>query len=193
MSTAEKVEALLSDVLPRVEEIAGEARAKIREVREDASAKIARHGAASTELAKAEDRIDALLDEKEGLVLAHSEAALEDDVDEELRIKQRYQDIGAEVEELEGRSSVLRDEISELVPNSHGHPYDARIHHVARVAMAANNEREALERLRDGIVEALDAALKPVVDTHEQTRALVSSWGQQVDRELRQRERIGTS
>lgn len=177
MSTRERAEELLADFLPRLEELKDESLARIAEVREDASAKMYRHDEARAELERVGEEISALDAEKDGLPVLHSQAVLEDAVDEELRIKQRYQDIGPELEELLARKTALEAEIRGLLPRDLGHHHDARIHHGGRIAGTAHDERMALEDLRDRLTDALDAAVEPVAKIHNDRRALVEAWG----------------
>lgn len=185
MSAAERVEALLEEVLPKIEELEAESMGRISAAKSSAWEKIPRYQEAAGELEGVEKRIEELLSERAGLTELHSEAVLDDDVDEELRLKQRAQDIKAEVESCEERRDGLWRELAELVPrrgpHREPHALDAHIHHVARVAETAAEERRPLEHLRDRFTKALDSAADAVVREHEQSRAQVMAWNRTVE------------
>jgi hypothetical protein len=46
--------------------------------------------------------------------------------------------------------------MAELLPDDHGHAHDSRIHHLARMAGTAHEERHGLEDLRERFQKALD-------------------------------------
>lgn len=177
----EKVEALLADVLPRIEEIKAESLSRIDSAERDAWDKISRHAAATNDLAEVEAEIEDLLEEKAGLPLLHSQAVVDDDVEAELAVKDRAQVIRTRIGELETRRDELWKEIGGLLPNAKNalrepHRHDADIEHTSRAAGVAHKERGPLEHLRDRLVEASNGAAEPVVKRHEENRAQVQAW-----------------
>jgi predicted nucleic acid-binding Zn-ribbon protein len=184
VSRREQVEAVLQDVLPRLEEIKADALAEIDRIRKDATQKASRYEQAREELEGVEARLVMLEAEKEGLPVEHSRALLEDNVDEELRIKERFTAVTEEIERLEDRRASLKEEIHRLLPNTRGHRNDVRIEAASRVAGAAFEEREALEDLKERLTKALDDAIDPVATVHEQSRGLTQSLGQERSWEL---------
>lgn len=191
MSTArERVEELLADVLPRIEELKAEALDEIGRVREDASATMARYEAASRELEAAQEEAESLRAERETLPNRAYIAGLDEDYELEDELKERYKNLKPAIGHLEGRAESLWAEMSGLLPNSYGHRNDARIHHTARVAGTAHEERRALEDLRERLLKALDDALKPVEKIHEDRKALVEMWGGERDRDPAFRQKV---
>jgi hypothetical protein len=174
-TTREKAEAILQDVLPRLEALKDEALTAIEEVRKDASAKVSRHDAAVEELEGVEARLIMLQAEKEGLPVDHSCAVLADDVEAELAVKERFATISEEIEGLEDRRASLGGEIRRLCPRGRGHHYDAMIEHTSRVAGTASEERAALEELQKLLAEALEKTVEPVAKVHNDNRALVET------------------
>jgi hypothetical protein len=174
-TTREKVEELLADVLPRLEALKGEALAEIAEAQERASERISRYQAAAEELEGVEARLMMLEAEREGLPTDHSRAILEDDVDEELRVKERFATVAEEISDLGDRKAALEGELRRLVPRPRRHRYDAMIEQTAQVATAAAREREALEDLEKRLAEVLASTVRPVADKHNSLRALVET------------------
>ncbi len=188
MSTREKVEELLADVLPRLEALKDEALAGIEEVREDATRKIARYEAALAELAEVEAEIEALSAERSELPSRTYVAGLNEDYELEDELKVRYKNLRPAIEGLEDRRASLKGEIERLCPRGRGHRYDAMIEHISRVAGTAAEERRILEEMRDRLVKALDATVEPVAKLHNDNRALVEtrsrerSWEEAAER-----------
>ncbi len=180
-TTREKVEELLADVLPRIEALKAEALDEIGRVKEDASATTARYEEAARELAAAEEEAEVLRAEREELPDRAYIAGMDEDYALEDELKERYKNLKPAIEHLEERRAALSAEMAELLPNSYGHRNDARIHHTARVAGTAHEERAALKDLRDRLVKALDDAAEPAERVHNDTRALVEAWS--MDRE----------
>ena len=189
MSTREKAEELLADFLPRLKELKEGSLTEIAEVRRDANEKLHRHEEATAELALVEEEIESLRDEREKLPDRAYRAALDEEYRLEDELKERYKNLKPAIEHLEERRGFLKAELSELLPNGHGHRNDARIHHVARLAGTAHEERRALEDMRDRFVKALDEALEPVAKLHEGNKAQVEAWGteREWDPEFRER------
>lgn len=73
--------------------------------------------------------VGALSAEKEKSPMFHSRAALEDDVDEEQRLKQRFQDISSERVVSEDKRNNFEAGVSRLCPNDLKHRNDPTIHH----------------------------------------------------------------
>jgi len=189
MSRRERVEELLADVLPKIEALKEQALDSIAEVRRDANEKLHRHEEATEDLALVEEEIESLRDEREKLPDRAYRAALDEEYRLEDELKERYKNLKPAIEHLEERRGFLKAELSELLPNGHGHRNDARIHHVARLAGTAHEERRALEDMRDRFVKALDEALEPVAKLHEGNKAQVEAWGteREWDPEFRER------
>jgi hypothetical protein len=95
--------------------------------------------------------------------------------------REEYRGIGPRLEALEERRVILEAELSGLLPRDHGHKHDGRIHHTARVAGMAHEERAALDDLKARLIKAADEALEPVEKAHNDTKSLVESWS--MDRE----------
>jgi DNA anti-recombination protein RmuC len=189
MSRREKVEELLADVLPKIEALKAEALDSIAEVRRDANEKLHRHEEATAELALVEEEIESLRAEREGLPDRAYRAGLDEEYALEDELKERYKNLKPAIEHLEERRRFLEAEKAELLPRDHGHRNDARIHHVARVAGTAHEERRALEDMRERFVKALEDAVKPVAKLHEDNKAQVEAWGteREWDPEFRER------
>jgi len=189
MSTREKVEELLADVLPKIGALQEQALDSIAEVRRDANEKLHRHEEATEDLALVEEEIESLRAEREGLPDRAYRAGLDEEYRHEDELKERYKNLKPAIEHLEERRRFLEAELSELLPNGHGHRNDARIHHVARVAGTAHEERRALEDMRDRLTKALDDAVEPVAKLHEGNKAQVEAWGteREWDPEFRER------
>ncbi len=189
MSRRERVEELLADVLPKIEALKEQALDSIAEVRRDANEKLHRHEEATEELALVEEEIESLRDEREKLPDRAYRAALDEEYRHEDELKERYKNLKPAIEHLEERRRFLEAELSELLPNGHGHRNDARIHHVARVAGTAHEERRALEDMRDRLAKVLADAVKPVAKLHEDNKAQVEAWGteREWDPEFRER------
>jgi hypothetical protein len=190
-STREKAEAILQDVLARVEELKAEALSSIEAIRQDAEEKVGLYEDAREELEGVEARLVMLEAEREGLPIEHSRAVLADDVDEELRVKERYSTISEEIEDLEVRKASVEEEMAKLAPRAAGappHRHDASRRQYGRVAKVAAEERRALEYLRKQAVKALDDAVAPVAEQHDQFRGLVSAWGEERKLDPEQRE-----
>jgi chromosome segregation ATPase len=177
MSRREQVEELLADVLPKIEALKAEAMDSIAEVRRDANEKRHRHEEAVAELALVEEEIESLRAEREGLPDRAYRAGLDEEYALEDELKERYKNLKPAIGDLEERREFLEAEKAALLPNDYGHRNDARIHHTARIAGTAHEERAALEDLRDRLTKVLDDALKPVARLHEDNKALVESWG----------------
>ncbi len=189
-TTREKVEELLADVLPRIEALKAEALDEIGRVREDANGKMRRHEEATEELAGVEAEIASLSDERETLPDRAYRAGLDAEYELEDVLTERYRNLKPAIEHLEERRAALSAEMAELLPNSYGHRHDAGIHHTARVAGTAHEERAALKDLRDRLVKALDDAAEPVERVHNDTRALVEAWGSERDWDPAFREKV---
>jgi hypothetical protein len=191
VSTREKVEEILDDLLPKLEALKKEALAEIEEVKRDASAKVSRYEEAREELEGIEAHLMMLEAEKEGLPVEHSRAVLADDVEEELRVKDRFSTLSEEIEGLEDRRASLKGEIQRLDPRGRGHRYDAMIEHTSRVAGTAAEERKTLEELQRRLGEALEETVGPVAEAHDANRALVEtrsrerSWEEASERRSR--------
>lgn len=190
MSTREKAEELLADFLPRLKELKEGSLTEIAEVRRDANEKLHRHEEATAELALVEEEIESLRDEREKLPDRAYRAALDEEYRHEDELKERYKNLKPAIEHLEERRRFLEAEKAELLPNGHGHRNDARIHHVARVAGTAHEERRALEDMRDRLTKALDEALRPVAKLHEDNKAQVEAWGTEREWDPEFRERV---
>jgi chromosome segregation ATPase len=177
MSRREQVEEFLVEILPKIEALKAEAMDSIAEVRRDANEKLHRHEEATAELALVEEEIWSLRAEREGLPDRAYRAGLDEEYALEDELKERYKNLKPAIGHLEERREFLKAEKAALLPNDYGHRNDARIHHTARIAGTAHEERAALEDLRDRLTKALDDALKPVARLHEDNKALVESWG----------------
>jgi predicted nucleic acid-binding Zn-ribbon protein len=179
MSTRERVEELLADVLPRLEALKEEALAEIGAIRADAGAKLARHEDATEELADVEARISALQAEREELPERAYRAGLDEEYALEDKLKERYKNLRPEIDTLEDRRGSLKEELHRLNPRSHGHRHDCSMYQFSRVAGTASEQRRALESLRERFVKALDDALAPVRKAHDQNRSVVEAWGEE--------------
>jgi chromosome segregation ATPase len=178
-TTREQVEAVLQDVLPRLEEIKADALAEIDRVRKDATQKASRYAQAVEELAGVEAEIETLYARKEELPVEVTRANLDEFFELEDELREEYRGIRPRLDALEDRRASLKGEIHQLLPNSRGHVNDLRIEAASQVAGAAYEERQALEDLKERLTKALDDALAPVVETHEQARGLTQSLGQE--------------
>lgn len=181
----QEIHDLIADTLPRIEAIKADALREIREAEKAAEASVTRHGEVSRELSQVEDRLDALRPEYEDLPRLHSRAVLDDDVDEELCLKERRQDIAREIEALERRRSELWDELEKLSPREPGDPTMATIHQYGRVASVAHVARQEIEPLVKAISGALTDTQNAVIQKHESHKAAVWQLGH--DREWRER------
>jgi chromosome segregation ATPase len=181
MSRREQIEELLQEVLPKIEGLKEEALAEIGRVREDANGKMHRHEEVAGELAEAEAEIEALSARKEELPAEVTRTNLEELYEEEDSLREEYRGIGPRLEALEERRVNLEAELPGLLPRNHGHKHDGRIHHTARVAGTAHEERAALDDLKARLIKAADEALKPVEKAHNDTKGLVEAWS--MDRE----------
>ena len=176
MSTRERVEDLLADVLPRLEALREESMAEIGRVRRDANTKISRNEEAARELGEVEEELEALTAEREELPGRAYRAGLDEDYQLEDELKERYKNLRLAIEGLEDRRGSLKEELRRLSPRDQGWRNDAAIHHTSRLAGTASEERRALEELRDRLTKALDDTVGPVEKVHNDTRALVETW-----------------
>lgn len=173
----EEIEAILEEILPRLEALREDSMREIGEVREVASADVARHGEASKELSAVEERIAVLQAARKALPAEVTRANLDEEFEREDELRERYRNIKSEVEALEERRAGLQEELRRLNPEGWGHPSDATIHAYGRVAGVAHDARAELEGLRYGLTAALDGMLDPVARAHESTRATVWQLG----------------
>ena len=173
MNRREEIEALIGEVMPRLRALEEDAMAEIRDAQQEADANVERHERAREELGGVEARLATLRAEKEGLPVEHSRAVLEDDVEAELRLKDRSATLRDEIAALEDRSSSLREELSRLNPRGQGHPADATMHHLGRAAGVAHGARSELEGLRDRLARALDSTVAPVAEKHDALKGTV--------------------
>ena len=181
MGRREEIEALIGEVLPRLEALQEDALEEIRTAQAEADDSVARHEEARDELGGVEARLTMLRAEKEGLPVEHSRAVLADDVDEELRVKDRFSIVSEEIGELEERSKALAAEVRRLNPRGQGHPAEATMHHLGRAAGVAHSARADLEGLRDRLTRALDATVRPVAENHDALKGTV--WQLSHDRD----------
>jgi len=185
MSATEKAARdLLEEVLPRIEELEAEALARVAEVEADAREKISRHDAATEELGQVEADIENLGEELERLPAEVVKADLEGDRELEGGLRARYGAAKSELGAAQARRDELWKELAELLPGKgprhEPHPLDGRIHHTARVAQAAQDERAPLEHLRDRLTKAVNGSADAVAKRHEQSRAQVMSWSNSI-------------
>lgn len=181
MDRRHEIEALVADVLPRLEALREDSMGEIREAQGRADANVSRHEEAREELGGVEARLTMLRAEEEGLPVEHSRAVLADDVEEELRVKDRFSSVSEEIGELEERSKALAAEVRRLNPRGSGHPADATMHHLGRAAGVAHGARADLEGLRDRLTRALDATVRPVSDKHDALKGTVWQLGHDRD------------
>ncbi len=181
MTRAEVIEKLLADVETVLEELKAESLAKIAEAQARAERNIGRHDGAARELGDVGARLAALRSEREGLPVEHSRAVLNDDVDEELRLKDRASEVRAEIRRLESLASSLRDEVRRLNPRNQGHPSDATMHHLGAAAGVAHSARSDLEGLRERLNRALDGTVRPVAEKHDALRGTVEQLSRDRD------------
>lgn len=180
-----EVAAIIAEVKPRLEALAAAAMEEIRLAEETATKNITEHDRASAELAELEERITSLKDERERLPVEHSRAILDDDVDTELRLKDRAATVRTEIESLEARREALRDELRQLSPRDPGHPTGVTTFQYGKIAGTAFNIRSDFEELHGTLTEALDKLLDPVVAKHDSVKA--TTWQLDYDRRWAER------
>ena len=191
-STREKAEAILQDVLARIEALKAEALAEIEEVRKDAEEKVARYEDAREELAEVEEEIVSLEARQDELPVEVTRANLAERFDLELELREEYRAIGPRLEELEDRVASLKGELAKIdrrAPDGPPpHPNDAYRREYGRVSGTAAEHRRAVEDLRKRLLKGIDAALDPIAKQHDQYRGLVQSWGEERKLDPEQRE-----
>lgn len=186
MNRREEIDALLADAAERIAALGEEAMREIREKQAVADAAVSRHGEAARELGEVEAEIVRLSAEREEIPNLAYRAGLDQQWEEEDRLKERYANLKPAIEALEERRSSLREEIAGLSPRDSGHPTDSTAHQYGLVARVAHYRRRELEDLRDRLTKALDDALDPVASVHDNTKAL--TWQLGHDREWSRRE-----
>jgi hypothetical protein len=177
----ERIEELLADVEPVLQELRDEAMKEIGAAQERADANVARLLGACRELFTVEERIRALTEEREGLPSRAYRAGLDGDARMEEELTERYRNLRPALDSLEDRRGSLKEEVARLAPRATGHPNDGTIEQYAGVARVAGAARSELEGLRDRLTKALDAMVGPVASVHDNTRATVQQLGK--DRE----------
>jgi chromosome segregation ATPase len=180
MSYSEEIQALLDDVLPRLDALKENALQEIEEAQDRAETSISRHEQATVELSQVEAEISSLKQERESLPGKAYRAGLDEDWQEEDRLKERYRTLKPALEELEERRESLRQELHSLNPAGDDYPGNATLHQYAQVARVAHGPRTELEALKEKLSKALDDSLDPVIAKHESLRA--TTWQLSHDR-----------
>ena len=99
-ATREKVAELLKDVLLRLESLMEDALANVEETRRDAPRSSAPIRCGTLRVGGDRGYAGVLKAEREGLPVEHSRAVLADDVEEELRVKERFAEVEEMIEDL---------------------------------------------------------------------------------------------
>lgn len=185
MNRQQEIEAIVTDVETRLADVVDAALQEISEVESDAWARRQRYHAARQELARAEQELSALREERAALPALHSQAVLDDDVTQELALKERAAEVREEIGELEDACTALRGELEDLIPP--GRPRSQEIeglvveqHQSGRVTGTAFRARTDLESLRDRLQRTVDQALAPVITRHDEAGGETWNLGQQI-------------
>jgi hypothetical protein len=192
VNTKEKIDKLLADLKTRLEEMREASLARIEEVRKSAEEQASRYEAAQEELEGIEARLEMLKAEEEGLPVELSRAVLADDVDEELRVKERFAAVSEEIEDLEDRRVSLRGKVARIFSRSAGgpppHPNDVLKLPYSKAAKTAAAERAEFERCRKEMRKILDDVVASVAKEHDGHRGLSESLSLQRNQDREQQE-----
>ncbi len=177
MSRAEEVQAILDDVIPRLNALRDDAMEEIAQAQETAQANIDRHTHAQAERGEVEEQIARLSSERDSLPDRAYRAGLDEDYEQEDDLKERYRNLKPALEGLAQRAEELDQEIVDLSPEGDSHPNNIVVWQLAKVAGTASGPRHELEGLKDQLTKALDASLDPVIRQHEDLKATVWQLG----------------
>ncbi len=179
-SRQEEIQDLLDEVLPRLEKLKTEALQEIEAAQKEAQRNLKRHEQAQEELAHVSEEIARLKQEQEKLPNLAYRAGLDEEWEEEDRLKERYRNIKPALESLENRREALREELHSLNPDGDDYPKNATIHQYSQVSAVAHGPRTVLEELKKKLTDALENSLDPVIKKHEGLKA--TTWQLSHDR-----------
>lgn len=175
---ADRIDALVAQARELVEEISKDGRQAVAAAESTADANVARHAELRDELASLRSRSEHVAAELERIPVLHSRATLEDDVDEELRLKDRYQDLKDEKEAAEARLPEVDAELQRLSPD--GHEDAVSLRQYGQVNRAAAVPLIALRRLAKEIQDAATAEAGHFEQVIEDRRGESWSWRQNI-------------
>ncbi len=143
-----------------------------------ADANVARHAELQDELSSLRSRSEHAAAELERIPVLHSRATLEDDVNEELRLKDRYQDLKEEKEAAESRLPEIERELQLLSPD--GHEDAVSLRQYGQVNRAASGPLVELKRIAKEITDAVEKEAGFFQGTIDDRLAESWSWRQNV-------------
>lgn len=151
-SNEERIQQVVEELRSLAEDLADEGREQTGEAEAEAEQNIARYGEAREELDAAQREIVRLEAEREELPNRAYRAGMDEEYEEEDRLKERYKNLKPALEALRREVAELEEEIAELVgPNPTARPdLDCMIRGYSRVR------------------EAYAAAARPLIDLDEQ-------------------------
>jgi chromosome segregation ATPase len=145
-SHRERVEALVAEAKALIEEISSDGRQAVAGAEAEADRNVRCHGELRDERDALVAEAAALEDELDAMPVLHSKAVLEDDVDEELRLKDRFRDAKDRRAEISARLPEVEAELKALSPRG-GHDNEVMIEQYAAVNRAASGPLASLRRL----------------------------------------------
>ncbi len=177
MSRAEEVQAILDEIIPRLNALRDDALREIGEAQEVAQANIDRHTQAHAELGQVEEQIARRGAERETLPDRAYRAGLDGEYELEDELAERYRNLKPALEGLGLRAEALEREIVDLSPDGDSHPNNVIVRQYGKVAGTASGPRHELEALKDRLTKALDASMDPVIKQHENWKSTVWQLG----------------
>lgn len=177
----------------RTEEINKEGRLAVQEAERLAKENVERHGSLIEERRSLQIERERLEAERERLPVEHSRAMLEDKVDEELRIKDRYSEIAEHLEEISARLPEVEKELRELCPRESvesGHENDVLLHQYRQVNRAAASHLSALRRVTREIHDAAERHAGYFEQVIEDRKSESYSWQEAINWDPRARAKL---
>ncbi len=191
-SHEERIGALVAEAKALVEEISSDGRQAVAGAEAEADRNVRRFSELRDERESLSAEAGALRDELDGMPVLHSKAVLEDDVEEELRLKDRYGNARGRLSEISSRLPEVEAEIRKLSPRGENEN-EASLHQYAAVNKAAAAPLVQLRRLGGEVHDAAIREAGHFEGVLEERRGESWAWRQDVAWTEENRERLRSS